>query len=78
MYKRQFHVCNSTNQLSIFIMNFFSLPDQQKALLITKKGARMSVGTRAVAKPGVGQVVVRNIAVALNPVDMYVSSLETS
>ena len=48
-----------------------SLPEQQDALLITAKGERMVMGKQPVAKPGVGQVIVRNVAAALNPADMY-------
>ncbi|KZV63262.1 GroES-like protein [Peniophora sp. CONT] len=49
-----------------------SLPEEQNALLITAKGARMTVGKRLVPKPGAGQVIVNNIAVAINPVDVYI------
>ena len=48
-----------------------TLPEQQDALLITAKGERMVMGKRLVAKPGAGQVIVRNVAAALNPADMY-------
>ncbi|VDB89127.1 unnamed protein product [Peniophora sp. CBMAI 1063] len=53
-------------------MSTQTLPEEQNALLITAKGARMTVGKRHVPKPGAGQVLVHNIAVAINPVNMYV------
>ena len=49
-----------------------NFPKEQNALLITAKGARMVVGKRHVPKPGPGEVLIRNITAALNPVDMYV------
>ena len=55
-------------------MSTQSLPEEQNALLLTAIGSHMTVGKRPVPKPGAGQVVVRNIAVALNSVDAYVGS----
>ena len=49
-----------------------TLPEEQNALLITAKGERMALGKRRVPKPAPGQVLVRNIAAALNPADMCV------
>ncbi|KZV70273.1 GroES-like protein [Peniophora sp. CONT] len=49
-----------------------ALPEQQTALLISVKGQRMTVGKRAVPKPGAGQVLVHNIAAAIAPADMYI------
>lgn len=46
-----------------------TLPEEQNALLINAKGARMTLGRRHVPKPAAGQVIVHNIAAALNPVD---------
>ncbi|KZV67572.1 GroES-like protein [Peniophora sp. CONT] len=48
---------------------------QHKALLIYHKGGRMELGLRDTPTPGAGQVLVRNIAVALNPVDAYIQSM---
>ncbi|VDB85316.1 unnamed protein product [Peniophora sp. CBMAI 1063] len=53
-------------------MSTQTLPEEQNALLITAKGARMTLGKRHVPKPGAGQVIVHNIAAALNPVDWFV------
>ncbi|KZV67570.1 GroES-like protein [Peniophora sp. CONT] len=48
------------------------MSQQHKALLIHSKGGRMELGLRDTPTPGAGQVLVRNIAVALNPVDAYI------
>ncbi|KZV70278.1 GroES-like protein [Peniophora sp. CONT] len=57
-------------------MSTDSLPEQQNALLITATGGvRMTLGKRPVPKPGADQVLVHNVAVALNPVDMYVQKM---
>ncbi|VDB88209.1 unnamed protein product [Peniophora sp. CBMAI 1063] len=47
------------------------MSQQHKALLIHAKGARMELGTRPTPTPGAGQVLVRTIAVGLNPIDSY-------
>ncbi|KZV71804.1 GroES-like protein [Peniophora sp. CONT] len=51
-----------------------SLPSQQKALLLSRYGpdAAYELGERAVPQPGAGQVLIRNAAVALNPLDAVV------
>jgi len=43
-----------------------------KALLIPSKGAEYDLGTRPIPVPGSRQVLVKNLAVALNPVDNYI------
>ena len=66
MQVRRLLCSTSLQHLSLRIDAFFiptmSLPEQQNALFITAKGARMTVGQRGVPKPGVDQVLVRNIA----------------
>ncbi|KAI0029093.1 GroES-like protein [Vararia minispora EC-137] len=48
----------------------------QKALLLCSKDAgRFILGTRPIPRPGAGQVLVKNIAVALNPADFYIQKL---
>ena len=49
-----------------------SLPSQQKALLLPSFGpdAAYVLGTRAVPQPGPNEVLIRNKAVALNPLDV--------
>jgi NADPH:quinone reductase-like Zn-dependent oxidoreductase len=47
----------------------------QKALLIPSKGAPFELGTRAIHKPGPGQLLIKNVAVALNPVDGFILKL---
>ncbi|KZV71795.1 GroES-like protein [Peniophora sp. CONT] len=51
-----------------------SLPSQQKALVLPAvgPGKTFELGTRAVPHPGPGQVLIRNEAVALNPVDWII------
>jgi NADPH:quinone reductase-like Zn-dependent oxidoreductase len=45
----------------------------QKALLLLAKDAgKFVLGTRAVPAPGAGEVLVKNTAVALNPIDAYI------
>jgi NADPH:quinone reductase-like Zn-dependent oxidoreductase len=46
-------------------------PTQQKALLLKSKGAPYEVGTRHVPSPGPGQVLVKIVTTALNPVDVF-------
>lgn len=42
---------------------------QQKALLVPSKGADFVVGPRPIPAPGRGQILIKNEAAALNPVD---------
>ena len=51
-----------------------SLPSQQKALILARSGpdAAFELSTRAVPTPGPGQVLIRNTAVALNPLDRVI------
>ncbi|KAI0033277.1 GroES-like protein [Vararia minispora EC-137] len=44
----------------------------QKALLLRSKGAPFELTTRPIPSPGPGQVLIKNVAVALNPVDKYI------
>ncbi|VDB95722.1 unnamed protein product [Peniophora sp. CBMAI 1063] len=54
-----------------------SLPSTQKALLLPRCGpdAAYAVGERPVPQPGPGQVLIRNVAVALNPLDVGIRTL---
>ena len=54
-----------------------SIPSQQKALLLPSCGpdAVYAVGERAVPQPGPGQVLIRNSAVALNPLDATIRTI---
>ncbi|KZV65633.1 GroES-like protein [Peniophora sp. CONT] len=47
-------------------------PSQQKALLLTGPGAPYELGKRAVPQPGAGEVLIRNNAVALSPLDAVI------
>ncbi|VDB95730.1 unnamed protein product [Peniophora sp. CBMAI 1063] len=53
-----------------------TLPSQQKALLLPAAGPgkTFEFGTRPIPQPGPGQVLIRNAAVALNPVDWIIRS----
>lgn len=42
-----------------------------RALLVQEKGAPPTIGTRPTPKPGRDEVLVKNVTVALNPVDAY-------
>ncbi|KZV67571.1 GroES-like protein [Peniophora sp. CONT] len=53
------------------------MSQQHRALIIHSKGGRMELGFRATPTLGTGQVLVRNIAVALNPVDAYIQHMGT-
>ena len=55
-----------------------SLPSQQRALLLPAAGLdkTFELGTREVPQVGPGQVLVRNITVALNPVDWIVHVMD--
>ena len=48
------------------------MSSEHSALLLPAAGAAFEVGKRATPKPGPGQVLVRNKAVALNPIDWIV------
>ncbi|KZV71135.1 GroES-like protein [Peniophora sp. CONT] len=48
------------------------MPNQHNALIIPSVGATPEIGKRATPTPGTGQVLVRNKAVALNPVDNFI------
>ncbi|KZV71797.1 GroES-like protein [Peniophora sp. CONT] len=50
-----------------------SVPSRQKALLLPRCGpdAAYELGERAVPYPGAGEVLIRNTAVALNPIDAF-------
>ncbi|KAL7278934.1 GroES-like protein [Trametes coccinea BRFM310] len=50
------------------------VPTQQKALLLQAKHGEFVVGTRPVPKPGPGEILVRNEASALNPVDWKIQT----
>lgn len=52
-----------------------ALPSQQKSLLLPAAGNPFAVGMRAVPHPGPGQVLIRNVAVALNPIDGLIRAL---
>ncbi|VDB99937.1 unnamed protein product [Peniophora sp. CBMAI 1063] len=54
-----------------------SLPTQQKALILPSygPGAAFQLSTRAVPKPGAGQVLIRNTAAALNPLDFAIRNI---
>lgn len=41
----------------------------QRALLLVSPGAPLALGSRPVPKPGPGQLLVRIVATALNPID---------
>ncbi|CDO74510.1 hypothetical protein BN946_scf184979.g65 [Trametes cinnabarina] len=49
-------------------------PTQQKALFLQTKHGEFAVGTRPVPRPRAGQLLVRNEATALNPVDWKVQA----
>ncbi|CDO74502.1 hypothetical protein BN946_scf184979.g57 [Trametes cinnabarina] len=46
-----------------------STPTQQKALFLQAKQGEFAIGTRPVPKPGRGEIIVKNEASGLNPVD---------
>ena len=48
------------------------MSQQHKALLMRSKGARMELNLRNTPTPGPGEVLIRNIAVGLNPIDAYI------
>ncbi len=49
-------------------------PTQQKALVLQSKQGEFALKTRDVPKPGPGDVLVKNIAVGLNPVDWKIQT----
>ena len=51
-----------------------STPTQQKALFLQSKQGEFSLGTRDVPKPGAGDILVKNEAVGLNPVDWKIQA----
>ncbi|KAI0635565.1 GroES-like protein [Trametes polyzona] len=46
-----------------------SLPPQQRALLLQKRYGQFVLGTRAIPRPGPGEIVVKNEAIGLNALD---------
>lgn len=49
---------------------------QQKAILIPSKGTEFALGTTDIPKPGLGQLLIRNEAVARNPVGWMIQTRE--
>ena len=51
-----------------------STPTQQKALFLQSKQGEFALGTRDVPKPGAGDILVKNEAFGLNPVDWKIQA----
>ncbi|TBU55466.1 GroES-like protein [Dichomitus squalens] len=51
-----------------------STPTQQKALFLQSKQGEFTLGTREVPQPGAGDIVVKNEAIGLNPVDWKIQT----
>ncbi|TFK81308.1 hypothetical protein K466DRAFT_502360, partial [Polyporus arcularius HHB13444] len=51
-----------------------STPTQQKVLVLQAKQGEFALKTRDVPKPGPGDVLVKNVAVGLNPVEWKIQT----
>ena len=51
-----------------------STPTQQKAIFLHAKQGEFAVGTRDVPKPGPGDILVKNVAAGINPVEWKIQA----